>query len=271
AEDLSKGARLAAKNAYTSRAWQDDLLDKPSVSHRLTGPQVRVKLREPSDSRLRTAHPTARSAEEELPPGRSHAVANGREGAGSNRSPPQSLLVIEKDGGVLGRNGRRRTRAQKAAQDRDRDNQLAHSCHLLSRSNCSGSARRGHTPLRPWPERLGLRTGRIGRCVRTRRVARTGRGDACLATRSSRLVPNSSSLLTQRHRRRSTGPANTLRTGAADETLRMAKGMLHVSRARCRRRAASRAPRRRTSLRRGTLAGRARRGDDALGMGRRLP
>lgn len=89
--------------------------------------------------------------------------------------------------------------------------------------------------------------------------------------RSSRLVPNSSSLLTQRHRRRSTGPANTLRTGAADETLRMAKGMLHVSRARCRRRAASRAPRRRTSLRPGTLAGRARRGDDALGMGRRLP
>ena len=57
----------------------------------------------------------------------------GREGSGSNRSPPQSLLVIEEDGGVLGRNGHRRTRGQKAAQDRDRDNQLAHRCHLLSR------------------------------------------------------------------------------------------------------------------------------------------
>jgi len=58
----------------------------------------------------------------------------GREGSGSNRSPPQSLLVIEKDGSVFGRNWRRRTCGQKTAQDRDRDNQLAHSRHLLSRS-----------------------------------------------------------------------------------------------------------------------------------------
>ena len=57
----------------------------------------------------------------------------GREGSGSNRSPPQSLLVIEKDGSVFGRNWRRRTCGQKTAQDRDRDNQLAHRCHLLSR------------------------------------------------------------------------------------------------------------------------------------------
>jgi hypothetical protein len=49
--------------------------------------------------------------------------------------------------------------------------------------------------------------------------------------RSSRLVPNSSSLLTQGPRRRSAGPANAPGTGAADETVRMAKGMLHASQA----------------------------------------
>jgi hypothetical protein len=79
------------------------------------------------------------------------------------------------------------------------------------------------------PNVWGRGQGGIGRCVRT---SRTRRGDACLATVNPRLAPNSSSLLTQPPRRRSAGPGNTFGAGAADETLRMAWGILHVSRAR---------------------------------------
>ena len=174
--------------------------------------------------------------------------------------------MIEKDGGVFGRNGRRRTRGQKAAQNRDRHNQLAHSCHLLSRSNCSGSALRGHARLRPWPERLGLRTG-WDRALRSHKALGPHAPRRC-RSRSSRLVPNSSSLLTQRPRRRSAGPGNSLGTGAADETLRMPKGMLQVSQARVP--SSSGVRRCPINLRRGHK-GRARRGDNALRMGRRLP
>lgn len=98
------------------------------------------------------------------------------------------------------------------------------------RSNCSGAALGGHARLRPWPERLGLRTG-WDRALRSHKALGPHAPRRC-RSRSSRLVPNSSSLLTQRPRRRSAGPGNTLGTGAADETLRMAKGMLQVSQAR---------------------------------------
>jgi hypothetical protein len=100
-------------------------------------------------------------------------------------------------------------------------------------ANSSGSALGGHARLRPWPERLGLRTG-WDRAPRSHRALGPHAPRRCLSRRrrSSRLVPNSSSLLTQRPRRRSVGSANTLGTGTADETLRMATGMLHASQAR---------------------------------------
>ena len=154
----------------------------------------------------------------------------GRQGSGSNRSPPQSLLVIEKDGSVFGRNWRRRTCGQKTAQDRDRDNQLAHSRHLLSRSKCPGSALRSHARLRPWPERLGQRTG-WDRALRSHKPHAPRR---CLSRlrKSSRLAPNSSSLLTQPPRSRSAGPG--IHSGRASPTRRYGwpEGSFHVSRAR---------------------------------------
>ena len=136
------------------------------------------------------------------------------------------------------------------------------------RSNCSGSALGGHARLRPWPERLGLRTG-WDRALRSHRALGPHAPRRC-RSRSSRLVPNSSSLLTQRPRRRSAGPANTLGTGAADETLRMAKGMLQVSQARVLSSSGVESPSVPDQPPPGHK-GRARRGDNALRMGRRLP